>query len=333
MTDRIPQNKTGARAMLAGTALVAATLGVLALTATGSFAADNKKDTKTLNEITPASAGASATAPANGQPSGDEGQMIKLGNPTVAIINGEEIKRADVLSFISGLPEQVRQMPLQNLFPLALEQVVNNRLVSAKAKEAKLDNDPEVQKLIDQAKGQIVRNVYVQKQVDAAMTEKRLLKAYEKVLNEMGEVQEVHARHILVDSEDKAKEVIKKLGSGSKFDDLAKEYSKGPSSDNGGDLGYFAQSEMVPEFANAAFALKKGEISKAPVKTQFGWHIISVEDKRKRPEPKFEDVKPQLETQVRQEILGEILDKWQKSAKIQKFDINGEPVKDKQAKK
>ncbi|HEY8192074.1 MAG TPA: peptidylprolyl isomerase [Alphaproteobacteria bacterium] len=264
---------------------------------------------------------AAATAPA-----GEE--SIKLGNPTVATVNGEEIKRSDVFTFIGTLPEQVRQMPIQNLFPLALEQVINNKIVGARADAAKLESDPEVTKMMEQAKGQIVRNVYVERQLKEGITQKKLLKAYDDMLTKIGDVQETHARHILVDSEEKARDAIKKLDGGAKFEELAKELNTAPSKDNGGDLGYFAKTDMIPEFANAAFALDVGKYSKDPVKTQFGWHVIKVEDRRKRPEPEFEAVKPQLEAQLRQEILTGLLDKWQKEAKIKKFDLNGEPVKE-----
>ncbi|MBI4031772.1 MAG: peptidylprolyl isomerase [Proteobacteria bacterium] len=259
--------------------------------------------------------------------SAEEQPMLKLGNPVVALVDGEEIKRSDVFTFIGGLPEQVRQMPIQNLFPLALEQVINNRVISEKAKGSKLESDPEVEKMFMQAKGQIVRNVFVERQVTAEVSQKKLLKAYEDLLTQLEDVQETHARHILVDSEEKAKEVVGKLDGGAKFEDLVNEYSSGPSKENGGDLGYFAKNEMVPEFGEAAFALDVGKYTKDPVKTQFGWHIIKVEDRRKRPEPKFEEVKPQLEQQLRQQILADLLQKWQKDAKIKKFDMNGEPVK------
>jgi len=256
-----------------------------------------------------------------------EDPMIRLGNPTVAVVNEEDIKRSDVFNFISGLPDQVRQMPIQNLFPMALEQVVNNKIVNNMASGAKLEGDPEVKQLLEQAQGQIVRNVFVERQVTAAVNQKKLLEAYGQLLDKLGDVQETHARHILIEAEDKAREVIKKLDGGASFEDMAKEFSTGPSAENGGDLGYFAKDQMVPEFSEAAFALGVGKYSKDPVKTQFGWHIIKVEDRRKRPEPQFEDVKPQLEQQLRQQILSDLLTKWQKSTKIEKFDINGDPVK------
>lgn len=315
-TQMVKSNKK----ILAGGALVLLVIAVLAIALIGGRSeAEGGKGAK--NAKAPAE---SAAAPATGA----DAPMLKLGNPTVATVNGEEIKRSDVFNFIGNLPEQVRQMPIQNLFPLALEQVINNKVVGVKADSAKLEADPEVKNLFEQAKGQIVRNVYVERQVNENISQKKLLKAYEDMLGKIGDVQETHARHILVDSEDKAREVIKKLDGGAKFEELAKEYSSGPSKENGGDLGYFAKNEMVPEFADAAFAIDKGKYSKDPVKTQFGWHVIKIEDRRKRPEPKFEEVKPQLEQQLRQQVLAELLQQWQKDAKIKKFDINGEPVKE-----
>ena len=308
------ENKAGKGKLFSIIAVVAVlAIGAIFLTGHNGQAIGGKGDKDKV-------AAAPATADAE-QPS------IKLGNPTVATVNGEEIKRSDVFNFISSLPEQVRQMPIQNLFPLALEQVINNKVVSGKAVAAKLEADPEVATMVEQAKGQIIRNVYVERQVTEGVSQKKLLKSYEELLTTMSDIQETHARHILVDTEEKAREVIVKLDGGAKFEDLAKEMSTGPSKENGGDLGYFAKNEMVPEFADAAFAIDVGKYSKDPIKTQFGWHVVKVEDRRKRPEPKFEDVRPQLEQQLRQQLLTDLLGKWQKDAKIQKFDINGEPVK------
>lgn len=260
-----------------------------------------------------------------------EEPVIKLGNPTVAVIGDQEIKRSDVFNFISSLPEQVRQMPIQTLFPMALEQVINNRVISEKAEVATLEEDPEVQQMVEQAKNQIERNVFIERQISSELTQQRLLDAYSELLAGLEDVQETKARHILVEDEAKAREVITKLDEGSDFESLAKEYSTGPSAERGGDLGYFAKTEMVPEFAEAAFALEKGQYTKDPIQTQFGWHVIKVEDRRDRPEPQFEVVKPQLEAQVRQQILADLLEGWQEEAKIQKFDINGEPVKETKA--
>ncbi len=216
-------------------------------------------------------------------------------------------------------------MPLQNLFPMARDQVVNNKLVTEKAKAANLEADAEVQKMLDQAKQQIVRSVYVEREIKSRINDEELKKAYDELKADVAKIEETKARHILVDTEEKAKEVVTKLNGGAKFEDLVSEYSSGPSKENGGDVGYFAKSEMVPEFAEAAFALKVGEYSKDPVKTQFGYHVIKAEDRRSRPEPAFEDVKPQLEAVVRQRKLLEMVNSWQSDAKVEKFDINGAP--------
>ncbi|MCB9991675.1 MAG: peptidylprolyl isomerase [Rhodospirillales bacterium] len=302
---------------------IIAVVAVVALVAVGAMVMMSgngvaESEEAELSQIAPASADAAKD---------ENAPMIKLGNPVVAKVNGEEIMRSDVFNFISGLPEQVRQMPIQTLFPLALEQVVNNRVINAKAGSAELTADPEVEQLVNQAKDQIVRNVFIDRQIDAQITQKKLLKAYQDMLEEMGEIKETHARHILVDSEEKGREVIAKLNEGGNFEELAKEYSTGPSAQNGGELGWFAKGEMVPEFAEAAFAMEPGSVSKDPVQTQFGWHVIKVEDRRTRKEPEFEAVKPQLEAQLRQQVLTELVEGWQKDAKIKKFDINGEPVK------
>lgn len=252
---------------------------------------------------------------------------IKMGNPVVAKVNGAEIMRADVLNFIGALPAQMRQQPIQTLFPMALDQVVSNRVISAKASGAGLEEDTEVAQMVEQAKGQIIRNVYVERQVSERVTQKKLLDSYEKLLDSLPEVEETRASHILVKTKEEAEALVKKLDEGADFAELAKENSTGPSANNGGDLGYFAKDQMVPEFANAAFALDKGSYTKEPVETQFGFHVIKATDRRMRPEPEFEVIKPQLENQLRQEILTNLVKEWEKDTKIEKFDINGDPVK------
>jgi peptidyl-prolyl cis-trans isomerase C len=249
------------------------------------------------------------------------------GDPVVAKVNGTEIKRSEVLALIAQQPEQVRQMDINELFPKAVDQVVVNKIVMDKAADAKLENDPEVKKDIEQATKQIVAGVYVDRQVKEAMTDKKLHEIYDKAAAQNKGVEEVKARQILVDSEDKAKDVIAKLDKGGDFEKLAKD-AGGPSAQNGGELGYFTKDSMpVQGIADAAFALKKGEYTKKPVKTQLGWSVIQVEDRRPRAFPKFEDVKPQLEQVAHNQVMTELLKKWESQAKVQKFDINGDPVK------
>lgn len=248
-------------------------------------------------------------------------------NPVVAKVDGKDILRSDVLEFMDGLPPQMKQLPPKAIFPMVLEQVVNGKIVDERVAKTDLANDAEVAKRMAMAKSQILRAVYAEKQINDNFKESDVKDAYDKMVKEAPKVEEVKASHILVDDEAKAKEIIGKLESGAKFADLAKEYSKDKSNaSNGGDLGYFAEGDMVKEFSDAAFALKKGEYTKSPVKTQFGYHIIMLEDKRDRPAPAYEEVKGQLEGQVKRDLLNKLVEDWRKGAEVQMFDFDGKPL-------
>ncbi len=248
-------------------------------------------------------------------------------DPVVAKVDGKPVYRTDVLEFMKTLPQQMQQADPKTIFPMALEQVVSAKIVDEKAAVANLDNDPVVVKRMAMAKTQIIRAAYAEKAIEKEFSPELVQKAYDELVKAMPKVEEVHARHILVDTEAQAKDVITKLNGGAKFEDLAKEFSKDKSnSATGGDLGYFAQNDMVKEFSAAAFALKANEFTKAPVKTQFGFHVIQSLDKRERPAPKFEDVKMQVEGQVRRDILEKLVGVWNKSATVEKFDFDGKPL-------
>lgn len=248
-------------------------------------------------------------------------------DPIVAKVDGQNILRSDVIEFMGALPPQMKQMPIETIFPMALEQVVNGKIVEEKAEQTDVANDPEVAKRMIEAKEQISRAVFMEKEIEKNLSESRIKKAYDKLVAEQGKVEEIKARHILVEDEAKAKEIIAKLAAGSKFADLANEYSKDTANKaTGGDLGYFTKDAMVPEFADATFKMKKGEITKAPIKTQFGFHVVEVEDRRDRPAPDYELVKPQIAANERREILNELVEAWRKKADVEMYDINGKPI-------
>ncbi|GJL84583.1 MAG: hypothetical protein DHS20C02_03580 [Micavibrio sp.] len=252
---------------------------------------------------------------------------VKPGNPVVAKLNGDDITRVDVFNFIQQLPPNVRQQPVQQLFPLAQDQVITARIIEAKTKGVKLDNDPEVKKQLAAAKEQIVRAAYINNAVTKKLTDERLKTAYDQYVKQFPDIDEVKARHILVEDEAKAKEIIAKLDAGGSFEELAKEHSTDGTAANGGDLGYFSKNDnLVPEFLEAAFQLKVGELSKKPAKTQFGYHIIKIEEQRKRPPADFETAKPFLEGELRRVVLNEVIEEWRKDMKIERFDINGDAI-------
>ncbi|MFZ3360471.1 MAG: peptidylprolyl isomerase, partial [Xanthobacteraceae bacterium] len=158
----------------------------------------------------------------------------------------------------------------------------------------------------------------------AALTDDAMHKVYDEAVKQMAPEEEVHARHILVATEAEAKEIEDQLKKGADFATLAKQKSKDPGAADGGDLGYFTKDQMVPEFADAAFKLDKGQISD-PVHTQFGWHIIKVEDKRTKPTPTFDEVKPQIENFVAHKAQAEMVANLRKSATIERLDQPPQP--------
>jgi peptidyl-prolyl cis-trans isomerase C len=150
-------------------------------------------------------------------------------------------------------------------------------------------------------------------------------KVYEDASKQITGEQEVHARHILVETEDDAKAVEEELKKGADFAELAKKKSKDPGASDGGDLGFFTKDQMVPEFSAVAFALEPGKVSD-PVKTQFGWHVIKVEEKRSRKAPDFDQVKGQIETYVTRKAQADYVAKLRQTAKVERMDAPAEPA-------
>ncbi|MGK9167923.1 peptidylprolyl isomerase [Inquilinus limosus] len=254
-------------------------------------------------------------------------QAAKPDDPVAATVNGQPIYRSEVLEAINSLPQQYRQMPVEMLVPLMAEQVATARLVAQKGIDAGLQNDPEVKERLSTAERRIIQDVWLQRQIKAKVTDAAIEDAYKKYLADNPPQDQVKARHILVDSEEKAKDLIKQLEGGAKFADLANANTTDPSGkDSGGDLGWFSKDQMVPEFADAAFKLDKGKFSTAPVKTQFGWHVILVEDKRTLPQPTLDEVKPQLEEQLSQALVPQIIAEVKQGANIVVMGADGKPL-------
>ncbi len=275
----------------------------------------------------------SNTEPAAAQDAGEainigEGIQVEPGNPVVARVDGKEITRVDVYRFIQTMPANIQQLPAAAVYPMALEQVVNTRIVQNKAEESDVQNTEAFKVELEMAKQQLERNIYLQNQVNNKITDSKLESAYKDYMNNVPEVEERRARHILLEDESKAKAVIEKLNNNGDFVELAKELSVGPTAPKGGDLGYFAKGEMVPEFSDKVFSMKKGDVTSEPVKTQFGYHVIMLEDTRERPKPTMEQLKPALEAEIRRELLTEMMQDWRESVKIEQFDINGQPLKE-----
>jgi peptidyl-prolyl cis-trans isomerase C len=247
-----------------------------------------------------------------------EGSAKADANPVVAVVNGEEIRYEQVKKSAEDLPAQYREQ-FDRIFPALLDRYIDMRLISDKAEDAGLADDPVVEERVAEAKDQIMSQVYLERARDERITEERLEKAYNDYRKRNPPKDQVKARHILVEEEEKARELIAELDDGAEFTALAKEHSTGPSGKNGGDLGYFGKDKMVKPFAEAAFALDTGDYTDAPVKTQFGWHVIKVEDKRRQEPKSFEEMAPQLRQQLSQEVTQAVLDDLRKDESIKTF--------------
>ena len=242
----------------------------------------------------------------------------------VATVNGQPIRLSELEVAQQSLPQQYRNMPLQAVFPALLDRIIDSKLVVQEGKKNKVTEDPAFKKRMAFVEDQVLQDFWIQREIARQVTAEKLQKRYEERLKQMPTEEEVHARHILVSTEDEAKALIAELKKGAAFDKLAKEKSTDKASGaEGGDLGWFKKSDMVKEFADAAFNLKKGELTETPVKTQFGYHVIKVEDRRKAPPPAFEEMADQLREEMAREAVTAQLDQLRSGAKIEKFAMDG----------
>jgi peptidyl-prolyl cis-trans isomerase C len=240
-------------------------------------------------------------------------------DPVVARVDGVEIRASDL-----AIVEDDIGSNLQNMTGDAKREYLitflSDLIIASKAAEArKMADTADFKRREAYQRRKVLMEILLQAEAKAAATDEALRKVYAEATKQMGDEKEVRARHILVETEDEAKAVLAELKKGGDFAELAKQKSKDPGSADGGDLGYFTKDQMVPQFAEVAFKLEKGQLSE-PVKTQFGWHVIRVEDKRDRQLPPFEKVKDQLENYVGRRAQAELVTKLRGEAKIEKLD-------------
>jgi peptidyl-prolyl cis-trans isomerase C len=250
-------------------------------------------------------------------------------DPLVAKVDGVEIHQSD-LAVAEEEAGQIPPMSADAKKDYLVQFMADMILVSKAAEAKKLGDGPDFKRKLEFARNKLLMESLLQSVGKEAMTDAAMHKVYDDAVKQIGEEKEVHARHILIRAaagdekaskaaEEKVKAIIVRLKKGEDFAKVASEITEDPSGKaNGGDLGYFTKTQMVPEFAEVAFKLEKGQISD-PVKTQFGWHVIKVEDKRTKPAPKFEDVKAQIEQYLTRKAQAELITKLRAEAKIEKM--------------
>ncbi len=251
-------------------------------------------------------------------------------DPLVAKVNGVEIHQSD-LAVAEEEAGQIPQMSPEAKQDYLVQFVADMILVSKAAQDKKFGDSADFKRKLEFARKKLLMEGLLQSVGKQALTDEAMRKVYDDAVKQIGDEKEVHARHILFraptgdekagkEAEEKVKAVIVRLKKGEDFAKVAEEVTEDPSGKaNGGDLGYFTKEQMVPEFSEAAFKLDAGQISE-PVKTQFGWHVIKVEEKRTKPAPKFEEVKPQIENFVTRKAQAELVTKLRAEAKIERMD-------------
>jgi peptidyl-prolyl cis-trans isomerase C len=245
-------------------------------------------------------------------------------NPVLAKVNGAEIRQSDIALAEEELGPSLAQMDPATKQENVLAFLIDMRIVAKAAEDKKVENTEEFKKRLAFTRNRLLMDSLLANEGKAATTDAALKKVYEEAAKQITDEQEVHARHILVETEDEAKAVADELKKGADFAELAKKKSKDPGASDGGDLGFFTKDQMVPEFSTVAFALEPGKISD-PVKSQFGWHVIKVEEKRNRKAPDFEQVKGQIETYVTRKAQADYVTKLREAAKVERMDKPEEP--------
>ena len=226
----------------------------------------------------------------------------------VATLDGEAIHLDEIIAVAETLPAEYQQQGIAALYPQLVDEVVNARLAAVAGRASGIDKDEDIAAAIKAAADRVIAESYITRRVNEQLTDEAIQTAYDAYVDDTASREQVTASHILVETEDEAKAVIAQLNDGADFAALAKEKSTGPSGPNGGELGSFGRGQMVPAFETAAFSMPAGSYSETPVQTQFGWHVIKVDDKGIEDAPSLEDMRDQLVANLSRQSFSRIVE-------------------------
>ncbi|QXM25392.1 peptidylprolyl isomerase [Elioraea tepida] len=252
--------------------------------------------------------------------------LAPASDPVVARVDGTPIHLSELEEAVRGLPEQFRAMPPQVLYPVMLDQLITQRVLVNAARKLNLQDTPEVRARIRRAEEEALQQALLAREIGPLLTEQALRARYEQDIVSKPQEAEVRARHILVQTETEARQAITALQGGADFATLARERSRGPGAAEGGDLGFFKREEMPEAFAAAAFALEPGQFTTMPVRTQFGWHVIKLEERREEPRPSFEQAEEGLRRAIIEEAATRVVERLRAEASVERFALDGAPI-------
>ena len=240
---------------------------------------------------------------------------------TVATVDNHIITAQDVLNATNRLPKKIKEKPLSEIYPNIVNELINQHLITKQAYKDKLDDQKEIIRILKKNKDQIMAKYWLNNFLTNNTSEEKIQDFYAKYLKNFKTFREFNASHILVKDENEALQIIEKLKIKSEFSKLAKSYSIGPSKKNGGNLGWFRSGQMVKEFEEAVLKLKKGKITKKPIKTKFGYHIIMLNDIRNSQPKKINDIKEQIVKRIKQNSLSNLEKQLRKNKSIKILDF------------
>jgi peptidyl-prolyl cis-trans isomerase C len=240
----------------------------------------------------------------------------------VATIDGEDISLNLVIAMMRQLPPQYRDQPFDVLYDPVLDDIIDTRLAAREAKRSGIADDPLIQELAQRAYDRVMAEAWISINIQQQITDDMVDARYAELINDTSAREEISARHILVDSMDAATDIIRRLNDGEDFATLAKALSTGPSAPNGGNLGYFKRGDMVPSFSDAAFDLDVSKYTDTPVRSDYGWHVIMVEDKRTIDLPPLENIRGQLIEIMTAELATMQADNLYQKAKIRRLGLD-----------
>ncbi|MES2710934.1 MAG: peptidyl-prolyl cis-trans isomerase [Pseudomonadota bacterium] len=248
-------------------------------------------------------------------------------DPVVARVDGEAVLLSEVTAMARTLPEELRNAPPQMVYPLIVDQIITTRTIVAAARRAGLDRDVEVRARIRRAEEQELAQALIAREIASRVDEAAVRARYDREIAARPAEEEVRARHILVPTEAEAREALREIQGGADFAAVASRRSSGPGAREGGDLGFFKRGDLVPAFAEAAFALQPGQVSAAPVQTNFGWHVIRVEERRRAPPPSFEEARDTIRQQMFEGEVNAFVERIRGAATVERFNLDGGPVR------
>ncbi len=269
-----------------------------------------------------------AQAPAPGPVPGPAAPLT-MPDAIIARIEGEPVRLSDVLATAADvMPPEMRNVPPEALLgmipPEAMRQLIDrtitDRALVIAARRAGIDRDPELRARLARAEAQELTQTLLQREVLPRVTDAAIRARYDRDQANAQAEEEVRARHILVPTEAEARTALADLNRGQSFEDVARRMATGPGTREGGDLGWFKRADMVPPFAEAAFALQPGQLSPAPVRTQFGWHVIRVDERRRTQGASFDDAREQVRQALLQEEVAAAVERLRASVRIERVE-------------